>query len=176
MFFVEHDWRFTPGNEGMTKVKLASALVFKVRPLMGSVMESRFMSESVEFHRCFVLFIKDQVDRKDPTSLEEQYNPSRSKEVKKFCVDRRWLGNKVVSFLNEYGTFTFILLGVALLIAQFITKGSSEVSTGALEVEMIALRNDVKNLLDLLEKETLRIREEIKTTTQVILSSLGKTA
>lgn len=176
MFFVEHDWRFTPGNEGMTKVKLASALVFKVRPLMGSVMESRFMSESVEFHRCFVLFIKEQVDRKDPTSLEEQYNLSRSKEVKKFCVDRRWLGNKVVSFLNEYGTFTFIVLGVALLIAQFITKGNSEVSTGALEVEMIALRNDVKNLLDLLEKETLSIRDEIKTTTQVILSSLGKTA
>jgi len=176
MFFVEHDWRFTPGTEGMTKVKLASALVFKVRPLMGSVMESRFMTESVEFHRCFVLFIKEQVDTKGLNNLEEQYNLSRSNEEKKFHIDRRWLGNKVVSFLNEYGTFTFIMLGVALLIAQFITKGNSEVSTGALEVEMKALRDDVKNLLDLLEKEALSIREEIKTTTQVILSSLGKTA
>jgi len=176
MFFVEHDWRFTPGTEGMTKVKLASALVFKVRPLMGSVMESRFMTESVEFHRCFVLFIKEQVDTKGLNNLEEQYNLSRSNEEKKFHIDRRWLGNKVVSFLNEYGTFTFIMLGVALLIAQFITKGNSEVSTGALEVEMKALRDDVKNLLDLLEKEALSIREEMKTTTQVILSSLGKTA
>eukprot|EP00495_Collosphaeridae_sp_1-RS-2012_P005645 TRINITY_DN5062_c0_g1_i1.p1 TRINITY_DN5062_c0_g1~~TRINITY_DN5062_c0_g1_i1.p1 ORF type:complete len:100 (+),score=8.73 TRINITY_DN5062_c0_g1_i1:198-497(+) len=98
MFFVEHDWRFATGNEGMTKVKLASALVFKVRPLMGSVMESRFMTESVEFHRCFVIFIKEQVDSKEPTNLEEQYNLSRSKEEKKFHVDRRWLRNKIVLF------------------------------------------------------------------------------
>jgi len=174
MFFVEHDWRFTSGKEGMTKVKLASALVFKTRPLMGSVMESRFMTDSVEFHRCFVLFIKEQVDRKEPTNLEEQDIVSKSNEEGKFQVDRKWLRNKVVSFFIEYGPFTFVMLGVALLLAQFMTRGNSKVSTRALEIDMIALRDDVKNLLDLLEKEAQSIREEMKTTTQVILNSLEK--
>jgi len=157
----------------MTKVKLASALTFKTRPLMGSVIESRFTKESEEFHRCFVLFIQEQITENTPTNLEGQDIISELPQ-KKFNYDSSWLRNKVALFMREYGTFIFIMFGVVLVIVQFINKGYTRNSTRTLELEIRALREDVNNLLDLLEKEVLSLRGEIRTSTELIINALGK--
>merc|ERR1711879_544913 len=62
-FHIEQDWDFSPIRNGKgTRISLASKIVFKYRPLVAGMIESKFKKGSQEFYSKLIGFVQAQAN------------------------------------------------------------------------------------------------------------------